>query len=177
MPKLRVDQPKVRESSERQLQIKQDQLNFPNFRVETQYVRDNTIRDRAKVRASSTADRFPVRNYVLNRFLKKFQRFLLQRVQDCFYKCLGYFVYHSWAVFGSWSTPLLLQVLVDQFCSSFLLVFYILHFIFILLCYSQDFRKTAQNWYINTYKIQLKLNITENLEKSVTNFLELKKTF
>ena len=28
---------------------------------------------------------------------------------------------------------------------------------------------------MNTYKIHLKLNITENLEKSVTNFLELKK--
>ena len=33
---------------------------------------------------------------------------------------------------------------------------------------SQDFRKTAQNWYINTYKIHLKFNTTENFEKSVT---------
>ena len=74
MPKLRVDQPKVRGSSERQLQIKQAQLNFPNFRVETQYVRDNTIRNRAKVRASSTADQFPVRNNVFEQIFEEISK-------------------------------------------------------------------------------------------------------
>jgi len=32
------------------------------------------------------------------------------------------------------------------------------------MCSSQDFRKTAQNWYINTYKIHPNPNITENFE-------------
>ena len=89
MPKLRVDQPKVRGSSERQLQIKQDQLNFPNFRVETQYVRDNTIRDRAKVKASSTADQFPVRNNVFEQIFEEISKISVA-------KSLGLFLQVFW---------------------------------------------------------------------------------
>ena len=75
-------------------------------------------------------------------------------------------MYHYWAVFGSF-VPVCCLSSVVFISSSF--------------CYvSQDFRKTAQNWYINTYKIHLKFNTTENFEKFVIiilvekNILELK---
>ena len=65
-----------------------------------------TIRNKAKAKWFIAADQFPVNKFL--KYFKKNQSLLWYWVQDWFYKCLGNFVYHAWAVFGRLSTPLLL---------------------------------------------------------------------